>query len=574
MGLLDPTLPDVDLDEFATRPYRDRIRIMATHWVEAGFGTPRAIHLVYLLKIVGYAVGGLAVIAATTPGIDGLADVATWYAEPQVLVKVVLWTLLWEVLGLGCGFGPLTLHFWPPLGGFLHWARPGTIRLAAFPTRLPFTAGTRRTWLDVALYLGVVGTTGYALVADVVTWQLLLGPIVLLPLAGLRDTVVFLAARAEQYWTLLIVYALVPDQVVLGTMVVMLAVWWGAATSKLNRHFPSVVAVMMCNSPLMASRRVKQAMWVDAPHDLRPSRAATWLAHGGTVTEYVVPAALVLTGGGGTLGRVALIVMIVFHLHIISTFPMGVPLEWNVFVIYAALVVFGGEHQLTILDVGALGPVVLGLVALGLALGPVLGNLRPDLVSFLPAMRYYAGNWPTSTWIFDHDAYERIDAAITKAAKGPEKQLRIFYDDPQCFALLQKAWGWRSLHVSGRALLGLLPRATEGRDPDELLVRDGEWTGGFLLGYNFGDGHWHGRKLLQAVAEQVELQPGDVRIIELESQPLGDPTQRYAIVDAVEGVLEEGTVRIDDVIDLPPWLGEDGTVPVHDVTDHRPRVRR
>ena len=30
----------------------------------------------------------------------------------------------------------------------------------------------------------------------------------------------------------------------------------------------------------------------------------------------------------------------------------------------------------------------------------VLGNLYPGKVSFLPAMRYYAGNWDTSLWCF------------------------------------------------------------------------------------------------------------------------------------------------------------------------------
>ena len=43
--------------------------------------------------------------------------------------KVVLYTMLFEVIGLGCGFGPLNNRFFPPMGSILYWLRPNTIRL-------------------------------------------------------------------------------------------------------------------------------------------------------------------------------------------------------------------------------------------------------------------------------------------------------------------------------------------------------------------------------------------------------------------------------------------------------------
>jgi hypothetical protein len=45
---------------------------------------------------------------------------------------------------------------------------------------------------------------------------------------------------------------------VLGLKLVMVALWWGAATSKLNRHFPFVVAVMISNSPLQRVKWLKR----------------------------------------------------------------------------------------------------------------------------------------------------------------------------------------------------------------------------------------------------------------------------------------------------------------------------
>lgn len=556
MSLLSPNLPDFDLREWRQRPYRERLRAMAVHWTENGFGTPTPMYFVYILKMGLYLVGGLAIIAATTPELGGLSEISQWWAEPIVLKKLVIWTLLFEVIGLGCGSGALTLHFWPPVGGFLHWLRPGTIRLPAWPDRVPFTRGDRRTVVDVLLYAALLVVTTQALIAPEVAASELAPIAILLPLIGLRDKVVFLAARAEQYWSLVIVFFFV-DDVLTGTMAIMLAVWWGAATSKLNHHFPSVVAAMVSNSPLVRSKRIKRAMFKAPPHDLRPSKWATMLAHGGTAIEYSVPAVLVLSTGGLTT-QIALAIMIIFHLHILSTFPMGVPLEWNVFVIYAALVVFGANPELTIFDLSS--PLLIGLLVLGVLLGPVLGNLRPDLNSFLAAMRYYAGNWATTTWLFRPEAYEKIDETIVKAAKGPEKQLQIFYDELTSYALLQKGQAWRTLHVSGRALLGLIPRAVD--DPEEYVIRDGEWTSGFLIGYNFGDGHWHHQQLLNAIASRVDLEPGDLRVITLESQPIHEQRQRWEIVDAVEGKLDEGYVEIRDLRDQQPWLDGDGILPV------------
>ena len=56
--------------------------------------------------------------------------------------------------GSGAGSMPLSFRFIPPIGGPLYWLRPGTVRLPPWPDKVPFTAGTRRTPLDVALYAG------------------------------------------------------------------------------------------------------------------------------------------------------------------------------------------------------------------------------------------------------------------------------------------------------------------------------------------------------------------------------------------------------------------------------------
>ncbi len=72
------------------------------------------LHLFYVVKILLYVLAG-ALFALATKGIDGLTRVASWYDEPIVFQKVVLYTMLFEVVGLGCGFGPLNNRFFPPM---------------------------------------------------------------------------------------------------------------------------------------------------------------------------------------------------------------------------------------------------------------------------------------------------------------------------------------------------------------------------------------------------------------------------------------------------------------------------
>ena len=97
--------------------------------------------------------------------------------------------------------------------------------------------------------------------------------VVLLPLLGLRDKTIFLAARAEHYWVTTLVFFLPFVDMVLAAKLIMLALWWGAATSKLNKHFPFVVATMLSNAPLRAAAGQASALarlrTTSAPHDSR-----------------------------------------------------------------------------------------------------------------------------------------------------------------------------------------------------------------------------------------------------------------------------------------------------------------
>jgi hypothetical protein len=481
--------------------------------------------------------------------------------------------VLWEVIGLGCGSMPLTFRFSPMIGGILYWLRPGTIRMPPWPGRVPLTAGSTRTVVDVALYAGVLGSALYLLFAgeepaagttggrlDPVAIAVLLA---FLGLLGLRDKVAFLAARPEIYGPLLIVFMFALGNMIVGAQIVFLCIWLGAAASKLNRHFPFVVSVMISNTPWNRSRKAKALLYAKYPDDLRPGWRAAIAAHLGTAIEITLPILLFITSGG-VVGTIAVVGMVLFHVHITSTIPLAVPLEWNLFMIFGILFLFGhyGDVPLSSLD----SPLLLAIL-LAICVGlPVLGNFRPDLVSFLPAMRYYAGNWATTQWCFlkASGAEEKLDSTIKKPARVVVEQLTKFYDRETAEYMLNKGLAFRAMHSHGRALNGLLPHAVGDR-VEEYHVREGELISGVVNGWNFGDGHLHGLQLLEAIQERCNFKPGEVRVITLESQPAHIQRQQYRIYDAATGLIEEGWVEVADMVARLPWLDESWDFPV-DVT--------
>jgi hypothetical protein len=555
MGLLDPAPPPFAVEEWKQRSHLERIKPLAQDWALNGFGTPTAVYFLYIFKIVVYAGLGLLLIAATSDSAGGLGSIGDWWTEPIVFQKAVVWTMLWEVLGLGAGSLPLTLRFSPMIGGVLYWLRPGTTRLPPWPERVPLTRGTRRTGFDVALYAGLLASLAFLMLSGAPDGRLdplAVGvALALLAALGLRDKVPFLASRAEVYGNLMIIFLFPLGNLIVAAQLVFVCIWWGAAASKLNRHFPFVVTVMISNTPWNRSRKAKAQLYEHHPENLLPSRIGRFSAHMGTVIEFTLPF-LLLVSSGGVVGTIAVAGMVIFHVHIFSTFPLAVPLEWNVFMIFGLLFLFGhyGDVPFSALD-DPLLPAILAVTCVGL---PVLGNFRPDLVSFLPSMRYYAGNWATSQWLFRKDtgAEHKLDRDIVKPAPIVTEQLTKFYDQEMIDVLVYKGLAFRSMHSHGRALNGLVQRAVD--DVEDYDVREGELVAGVVLGYNFGDGHFHNHRLLEAVQERCRFGPGELRVVTLESQPAHVQRQRYRIYDAADGLVEEGWVDVREMVTRQPWL--------------------
>jgi hypothetical protein len=528
-----------------------------------------------------------AVVATATSRLPAFWHVGRWWNQPIVYEKAVLWTVLLETIGVAGSWGPLAGKFKPMTGGIRFWARTGTIRLRPW-RRVPFTAGDRRSPVDVALYLALLVSVAVPLTlpgihsaslsaalpgntSGLVNPVLIIPAMVLLVLNGLRDKVVFLTARGEQYLpAMLFLTVLSFTDMIIALKLLIVVVWVGAGFSKLGRHFANVVPPMVSNSPGVPFRWLKRAHYRDYPHDIRPSRFAEIMAHGGgTLVEIVTPLVL-LFSPWRPVTLIAVAVMVLFHLFIISTFPLAVPLEWNVLFGYAAVFLFAGfpaGSGYAVADMSS--PWLTAAIVAGLLFFPVLGNLRPDLVSFLPSMRQYAGNWASAVWAFAPGAEEKLNAVKRPTVNQVDQLVAFGYERRWADVTMQQVIAWRTMHSQGRGLFSLL--LTHLPDLDTRTVREAEFVCNSLVGFNFGDGHLHNEDLIAAVQAQAGFEPGELIVAWVESQPVHRGYQAYKVIDAALGVVERGTWKVADAVAEQPWL-PNGPIPLQ-VTWSRPALQ-
>jgi hypothetical protein len=570
MGLKTADFPPVDPATFMETPYRERLKTLSRHWADYGFGAPKITPLMYVAKLLGFYVLGAVLVTTLTSGLNPL-DPAAWWDNPIVYQKAVLWTVLLECLGVAGSWGPLAGHFKPMTAGFRYYGRVGTLRLPPWPGKVPFTAGDERTKGDVARYVALLASLTVALVLPGVhpsavapsglVAPLALAPVIaLLVIQGLRDKTLFIAARSEQYLPALVLFTFFPFvDMIVGAKLLIVLVWVCAAFSKFGRHFTNVVPPMVSNTPWLLSKTIKRLHYRNFPEDLRPSKRAVGVAHvGGTFVELVVPLIL-LFSYNPTVTLVAVVVMACFHLFIISTFPIAVPLEWNVLFIYIAAFLFLGHPNSAGYGLADMDPALLGLTVVALLFFPVLGNLRPDLVSFLPSMRQYAGNWATAIWALAPGAEDKLDERLVKSAPMQKRQLAELYGEEAAEVLMQQTLGWRSLHSQARGLNSVMLNHLDD-DIDTYTLREGEFACNAVIGFNFGDGHLHDHKLVAAIQKRCQFAAGEFLVFWVESEPVGNGRQQYMVIDAAVGIVERGSWAVADAVGEQPWL-PNGPIP-------------
>src|SRR5262249_21834292 len=524
-------------------PFRERARQCCEAWALQGYGTPLAIYLLYAIKIVLY-IGAWIFFCSFTPGLGGLSTISSWWLTPIAFQKAILWNMLFEGLGLGCGSGPLTGRFFPPVGGFLYFLRPGSTKHALWPN-LPILGGWRRTWLEVVIYAAWMALLIAALTSAQPTMTHFVAIAAVVVVLGIADKTFFLAHPAEHYLTTIVVFAFAIDWIP-GAKAVMLALWFWAGVSKLNHHFSAVVCVMVSNSPFTRFDWLRKRFYKKYPEDLTPSIWAA-IAEGGTLLEFAVPV-LLFFGHGGVVTTIGLVCMVFLHAYITSNVPMGVPLEWNFMMVYGGFFLFGKNAAVTLAGISP--PLALFLVVMLVAV-PLLGNLFPSKISFLMAMRYYAGNWAYSVWLFRGHSYRKLDKLKKSSPWVIDQLMKMGYTRSAAVGVLSKLMAFRLMHLHGRALPKLVDKAVDRFE--EYTWIDGEFLCGQAIGYNFGDGHLHNEELLAAVQEQCGFEDGELRVIFCEAQPLGQSTLDWRIADARTGLRDRGQVEVKNLVGQAPW---------------------
>lgn len=575
MGFSQPDLPAVDPQEFLSKPLRERLHVLTVNWVEHGFGSPHMVHVLYIVKLAVFYVLGGVVVATATSNLPAFWHVSQWWNQPIVYQKLILWTVLLEAIGVAGSWGPLAGKVKPMTGSIRFWLRPGTIRLRPFAW-VPFTRGDRRTRFDVVVYALLLAADAVPLLSPGVRSEslsevlphntsglvdpaLLIAPMVLLVLIGVRDKTVFLAARGEQYLPAMFFFAALQFvDMIIALKLLIVVVWVGAGVSKFGKHFARVIPPMTSNSP-WTPRWLRRAQYRRYPHDLQPSLLAEVMAHVlGTTVEVAAPLVL-LFSQNKALTVSAAVLMVAFHCYIISTFPLAVPLEWNTLFAYAAVFLFVGFPAWEGYSIGDMSsPWLTAAIVAALLFFPIFGSFRPDKVSFLPSLRQYAGNWASAAWAFAPGAEAKLNR-VTRAATNTVDQFIAYGYEPQWAEVtMNQTIAFRSMHSQGRGLFSVLIRALP--DIDTRIVRDAEFTCNSLIGFNFGDGHLHDETLIAAVQREACFEPGELIVAWVESQGWGSAVQRYKLIDAALGVIETGSWRVADAVAVQPWL-PDGPIP-------------
>ena len=398
-----------------------------------------------------------------------------------------------------------------------------------------------------------------------------------------------------------------------GWRVVQIGIWGWAAVSKWGPFFDNVIQAMASNSPLVAlisparlQQRLRSGLYRDlTAGDFRPSSAATALAKFGTCSEIAFP---LLLACGGLAGVAGLVIGVGFHVFILSNVAIGVPQEWNVFCIAAACFLFGptadpfnltpsggwaaaaaalsglkqpaegaGFDGLRPGDVLALPVTLLLILATSEVLVPLVGNLSPRRVSFLMARRYYAGNWAGSVWLVHKSAWDKLQRVRTASAPITD-QLRAFYGEAEVEAAVARLMGFRALHCNSRILPRAIPQTIAGalaksgkRQSKAALMQqasstafkdyqymDGEFMAAWALGYNFGEGYFHGPFMLQAVQDLCMFDQGECLQITWDSISIFSDRLEWFARDAVdlwseERFLAKGVESVRDLCDTQPY---------------------
>jgi hypothetical protein len=198
------------------------------------------------------------------------------------------------------------------------------------------------------------------------------------------------------------------------------------------------------------------------------------------------------------------------------------------------------------------------ITLVGILIFPILGNNRPDLVNFLASMRQYAGNWASAMWAFAPGCEKKLDDHLVKAALMQKQQLQLKepllgHPEPVAEVMMHQLLGFRSLHSQGRALNSIMLNQL-GEDINTYTPREAEFSCNAIIGFNFGEGHLHSVRMLNAIQKRCNFAPGEFIVVWIESEPILRGRCEYWVWDAGVGIVERGSYSVAEACSQQPWL--------------------
>ena len=220
------------------------------------------------------------------------------------------------------------------------------------------------------------------------------------------------------------------------------------------------------------------------------------------------------------------------------------PIEWNILMIYGGFFLFGFHPEASVSRRSLRAPWLAAFLFFCLVVVPAYGNFVPSRVSFLLAMRYYAGNWAYNIWLVRKGSAAKLEKLV-KAAGTMREQLEKLLGRPDRGRRGDRRSRWRTASCTSRA--GRCSRRCRRRSTTSTHYEwmDGEVVGGMVLGWNFGDGHLNGHAA-PATPSRRSAASSRARCacVMVESQPLFGRTMEWKIVDAASGVVAEGETEL------------------------------
>jgi hypothetical protein len=93
-----------------------------------------------------------------------------------------------------------------------------------------------------------------------------------------------------------------------------------------------------------------------------------------------------------------------------------------------------------------------------------------------------------------------------------------------------------------------------GKDIDTYTLREAEFMCNAIVGFNFGDGHFHDEHLIEAIQKRCNFAPGEFIVVWVESEPIFNGRQQYWVMDAAVGIVERGSWSVQEAVNEQPWL--------------------